>query len=448
LKVRVVNLSRRPFVNRRPIVRISTLLWIVGAVLLVVNVDLYTSHWRGSAKYRRQLAEVREKIARQQELLAVKSQKFHRVSLDRRNRRAAFLNQLIDARTFPWSALFDDLEEVLPDGVRLVSVRPEVRLASNRRSRAQAERVLAQSVVPAEDELAQDEVELRFNGVAQSFDQLEMFVSRLYDSPFRNPYLSNTGLDPTQGAGSTSFTLAAIYLTRREPLAELGAEEPLVAETGGEPAAPGASSPGSPAPGSPPTGTPSADLPAGSRRAGAGVVQGQVGPRTGDAEGLAAPPDGRRRIPGSPPPSGADGGEIAADPERGSPNPGSPNPGSPNRGRAARPDAPGRVPAGLVSLPENPPPAEAEPPPPQRPTRVPPQRPTRVPPQRPTREPAPPREPPPPREPAPGNGPSPRVPDASSAPSLRQQPRELGSLGPPQPWVPWWPPERIGGELA
>src|ERR1700735_3734448 len=38
--------------------------------------------------------------------------------------RAAFLNSLIQQRSFPWSEIFQDLETTLPTGVRLVSISP------------------------------------------------------------------------------------------------------------------------------------------------------------------------------------------------------------------------------------------------------------------------------------------------------------------------------------
>ena len=40
--------------------------------------------------------------------------------------RAAFLNSLIDERSFPWTKIFMDLEETLPPGVRVVSISPKL----------------------------------------------------------------------------------------------------------------------------------------------------------------------------------------------------------------------------------------------------------------------------------------------------------------------------------
>ena len=40
--------------------------------------------------------------------------------------RAAFLNSLIDERSFPWTKIFMDLEQTLPPGVRVVSISPRL----------------------------------------------------------------------------------------------------------------------------------------------------------------------------------------------------------------------------------------------------------------------------------------------------------------------------------
>ena len=40
--------------------------------------------------------------------------------------RSAFLNSLIDERSFPWTKIFMDLEKTLPPGVRVVSISPRL----------------------------------------------------------------------------------------------------------------------------------------------------------------------------------------------------------------------------------------------------------------------------------------------------------------------------------
>ena len=40
--------------------------------------------------------------------------------------RAAFLNSLIGQRSFPWTKVFMDLEQILPPGVRIANISPKL----------------------------------------------------------------------------------------------------------------------------------------------------------------------------------------------------------------------------------------------------------------------------------------------------------------------------------
>ena len=124
--MRVVNLSRRPFVNDRPVVRLAALLWVLGAVLLAVNITSYTNYWIDSAEIRTELAGIESDIGREQQSFSDLKRRFQRLDLAAMNQQTVFLNGLIRDRTFPWSALFEDLEDVLGFDVKLDTLRPEL----------------------------------------------------------------------------------------------------------------------------------------------------------------------------------------------------------------------------------------------------------------------------------------------------------------------------------
>ncbi len=281
--MRVVNLARRPFINRRPIVRFAALLWLAGILLLGWNLRLYRGHWQGTAENRRLLDEALSQLETERQSRDRLARQLARIDLGEQNRKSAFLNSLISYRTFPWSALFDDLEEVLPAEVKVFSVQPVVRLATevareNRlaaRRRSAAERSANRrssrrrggttGAPPAtEDErppaptdplLAPDEVALQLNGQAKTEDDLIELVDRLFENPtFRRPVLGNEFLDPNEKM--TGFSLSVVYLTRRPPV--VAPEDPAAAELATE-LSTGA---GTPAAGSPGAGTPAAGSPA------------------------------------------------------------------------------------------------------------------------------------------------------------------------------------------
>lgn len=227
-----VNLSRRPFVNARPLVRLATLLWLVGAALLALNLWLYVNYWADSAEIRGQLGEVDEATVAEAEQIEQLGEDLERLDLEGQNGQVLYLNLLIANRTFPWSRLFDDLEDVLPREVRLNSVQPNVntqealneiqilmrrsaaRSASSARGRSAAEPLgrddLANRMAAM---LGVEEVQLRFRGLARTDDDLLEFVDALYASPkFREPILDNDSIDRSRGG--LSFSLGVIYRLR------------------------------------------------------------------------------------------------------------------------------------------------------------------------------------------------------------------------------------------
>lgn len=239
--MRVVNLAKRPFVNRRPVVRMAALLWLLGGALLATNIFLYTSYWRGTADNRALLAESEQALRQAEKRLEEQDRQLTSLDLRSMNREAAFLNGLISQRTFPWSALFDHLERVTPMDVRLVTVQPAVHLAGSEQSsgssRRQSRRRASASVwdssgIAADQGDGPDEVELRFSGWSKTEEALTEFIDTLYQDPsFRRILLRNEALENEGGQQSIRFNLEVLFLTG---LAESEAvAEPQVAKAEG-----------------------------------------------------------------------------------------------------------------------------------------------------------------------------------------------------------------------
>ncbi|MCP4656262.1 MAG: hypothetical protein GY856_12690 [bacterium] len=235
--MKVVNLARRPFVNARPVVRLTVLLWIFGVLLLVANFLSYSRYWAGSAEIRGQLAAVEEEMSREEESLAQLDQQVPSLDLEEQIDQVIYLNRLIKNRTFPWSTLFEDLEEILPPEVRLFSVQPNVRFddkmpkrqtatrsrparsgrGSSRSSTGRTgrtttpERSPPRRPIPAEE--GPEKVGLQLPGFAKSDEALMEFVDALYASPlFQRPILRNETRDIQRGG--VAFNIEVVYLTR------------------------------------------------------------------------------------------------------------------------------------------------------------------------------------------------------------------------------------------
>jgi Tfp pilus assembly protein PilN len=166
-----LNLARRPFINTRPVTRVSILLWILGLLLLLGNVSLFWSYLSGSTEKRDELARLEQDVQRQRQTVSELEQRLASLNLEEQNRQVRFLNRMIAERTFSWSLLFDRLAEVLPDEVRLT------RLAPQRRSK--------KAVIDEDEEgaLGDDRVRLIIQGESRSDDGHYRFVDNLFAHP-------------------------------------------------------------------------------------------------------------------------------------------------------------------------------------------------------------------------------------------------------------------------
>lgn len=125
MKVRL-NLSTAPQENRRPFVAAAVLIGAIAAIALVVLSWAAYGSWSSDREVRAQISsledQIRQSTAEQARLAAYFHTPQARDILDRAN----FLNSLIDERSFPWTDIFQSLEQTLPDGVRVVSISPKL----------------------------------------------------------------------------------------------------------------------------------------------------------------------------------------------------------------------------------------------------------------------------------------------------------------------------------
>ena len=120
------NLATRPFYNE-PAVR----LWLLAAALVVgaatvFNLSQMLRYSRSDTELARQAAndearaaELRAEATRLR--ATVDARQIERASLE-----AQRANELIDRRTFSWTALWNELEATLPQNVRITSFRPRL----------------------------------------------------------------------------------------------------------------------------------------------------------------------------------------------------------------------------------------------------------------------------------------------------------------------------------
>jgi Tfp pilus assembly protein PilN len=217
-----LNLSQRPFVNTRPVTRVSMLLWLLGALLLLGNVSLFWSYLSGSAEKRSELAGLEREIERQNRTVSQLEQRLARLDLEEQNRQVRFLNRQIAARTFSWSLLFDRLAEVLPDNVRILRLAPRSLGRQDTGS-------------PVDEEAALDDrVRLTITGRSKDNESIDAFVDNLFAHPsFGEPNLSRESRE--EGAELVQFDVQVFYVpggrNQQGVVVEEAAPGPQILET-------------------------------------------------------------------------------------------------------------------------------------------------------------------------------------------------------------------------
>ncbi len=205
-----LNLAKRPFLNPRPVLRVTILLWALGVAVMAFNVRLYFTHYSGSGETLERQQELGDSLRRERQRVEELEAELARIDLTHQNEQSAFLNAKIAERSFSWSTLFDRLGEVMPDDMRLTSLSPSFG-SETRRGRS---------------DTRENEVLLAIRGIAKSSEVVLEFIDSLFShESFRVPNILSEKL---QDSGLTDFSLDVIY----EPRRAVVDPEPAVDEDG------------------------------------------------------------------------------------------------------------------------------------------------------------------------------------------------------------------------
>jgi hypothetical protein len=125
MKVRL-NLSTSPLVSNR---RFTLGAGVIGAIAFLGFIFLSQhafSVWRSDKVSRTRQAALEREVAALQVQRQNLSGFFQNGDTVKRRERAAYLNSLIQQRAFPWIKIFMDMEKILPEGARVVSIEPKL----------------------------------------------------------------------------------------------------------------------------------------------------------------------------------------------------------------------------------------------------------------------------------------------------------------------------------
>jgi type IV pilus assembly protein PilN len=120
-----LNLSTKPLESQRKFLAGSGILGVAGvAAFLILGWHVYSA-LKADAKVRAETSQIRQQMDELSQRGIVLESFFKQEENKNLHERAAFLNTLIDARSFDWTQMFIDLERILPSGVRVVSIEPK-----------------------------------------------------------------------------------------------------------------------------------------------------------------------------------------------------------------------------------------------------------------------------------------------------------------------------------
>jgi Tfp pilus assembly protein PilN len=194
-----LNLARRAFVNDRPVLRISVVLWLLGALLLLGNLSLFQRYLEGSKTKRAELESKSVEIDREKAAAAKVEEKIQTLDIAQQNQQVAYVNRKIRERTFSWSDLFDRISEVLPQEVRLERLAPRG-VTSEREPQKQ-------ELLEADDK--NRSITLSITGESKNDEALRLLQDRLYEDPsFDYP---NVSREAKEEDGLIRFDLAVGY---------------------------------------------------------------------------------------------------------------------------------------------------------------------------------------------------------------------------------------------
>jgi type IV pilus assembly protein PilN len=120
-----LNLATKPSEAHRKFIAGSSAVGVVAAIIfLSLGWQVYLAR-KANAEMRAKSAKIDRQVAELGQQRATLERFFALDENARLHDRAAFINSLIDARSFNWTMMFMDLEKLLPGGVRVISIEPK-----------------------------------------------------------------------------------------------------------------------------------------------------------------------------------------------------------------------------------------------------------------------------------------------------------------------------------
>jgi type IV pilus assembly protein PilN len=180
-----LNLAARPYRDYRPVYAAVVVMSLLAAYLMLNNIETYFRYTRDTRSTRAKIASLEAQTQQERDREQSVQQRIKGLDLGRLSAQTKFVNAKLSERAFSWSTLLDELESVMSDDVRLLSVAPRF----------------------VEDGTISLAMEFR----SKSADGMIKTINRMHADPqFRNPFPSSQSVVPD--GGGYSFLLTVQYV--------------------------------------------------------------------------------------------------------------------------------------------------------------------------------------------------------------------------------------------
>src|SRR6266446_5592471 len=124
MKVRLNLATKALETHRRFLAGAGLTAFFAGLAFLWLGWHVYTVR-KIDAELRARTEKTRQEMAKLETQRKELERYFSQKDIANLHDRAAFINTILDARSFNWTLMFMDLERILPSGVRVISIEPK-----------------------------------------------------------------------------------------------------------------------------------------------------------------------------------------------------------------------------------------------------------------------------------------------------------------------------------
>ncbi|HJQ38369.1 MAG TPA: hypothetical protein VKB93_14625 [Thermoanaerobaculia bacterium] len=119
-----LNLAARPYRDYRPVYAVVVLMSLVTAFLMLNNVETWYRYKHDTRSTSGKIDTIDAKIRDERQKQEIAQRRLRNLDLATLDAQTRFINAKLSERAFSWSTLLDELESILPQDVRLMTVGP------------------------------------------------------------------------------------------------------------------------------------------------------------------------------------------------------------------------------------------------------------------------------------------------------------------------------------